>query len=135
MLLFIFFVLALSACIKERNAYRLNDQVDISFKNRASIILPDTTFVIRFIDFVEESRCQPFTNCISEGEAIVNLELNFSESVNVGVGNKSTLEPKNIYDTVGIGNYNVRLLGVHYAADAYFGIVEKSFISLRIEEK
>lgn len=131
----VFVLLVCTSCIKERGVFKLNDQVDISYKNRASIKLPDTTFVIRFTDFVEESRCPPFTTCISEGKAIVNLELNFSESKKLGMGHKSMLEMENIYDTVSIGNYNLRLLGIYYTGDAYFNIVEKSFISIKIESK
>jgi hypothetical protein len=127
-------VLLFAACTKSKNTYKINQKVKIFYRNRAIFRLPDTTLYLRYSEFKSESRCPPKSTCVWDG--VVKVGLNHSGRTDcVGLGNEAVLKQDSILSFSDYGIYRINLLEVGYSDEQFFGVEERSFITVEVGVK
>lgn len=109
-------------------AIKPNKETTLQFNQVRDTDLGADEFTIQFSKLVEESRCEPGTNCVWEGQAAIELTLDNSVKDTIGV-NHMTCDPQISYK-----GHTIYLLGVEYSGgSSNWANESKCEISIRIE--
>lgn len=127
----LFFVILVLGCNKVDNNFERGETVTISINK--SVNLKNIGLSIEFTKLIEESRCQPNTECFWEGRALVELTLNQKTKVILGIGNLKASSTQNYYNSTYYNGFNIELKEVNYGAERNYGKSRKYQVNIMID--
>lgn len=123
---FFFFSLILLAASCKKETYKLNEEFTLEFNKTALIKIGSETLEIKFTELIEESRCQPGTECFWQGQVAVKIRVN--QETDFTIGHHTTIPATAEYKS-----HTIRLLEVKYDQDINFGKENHYSIKLKVE--
>lgn len=122
--------LTLVSCNKNAT-HRIDKEIVVLFHKTKTLT---SNLDITFSELMEESRCPPNSECIWEGRVVIELTINNSDKVILGLGNLNKPAPQESYkNRIEYGNYSIELIGVDYGSEENFNIKDHSLITLKIK--
>lgn len=105
-----------------------NDEGNLVENNERQIM-------IKFSGLIEDSRCPDGAQCIWSGRAVVELKLNSSESIMLGIGDLQTGTTSPVAGFYEYDDYKITLLEVQYDKKRHKGKEKRYRIRLRVDRK
>lgn len=114
---------AFTGCKKK--SYNINETIFLDYRKPVFINLDGAKYKMEFIELIEESRCKPGDQCISQGQVIVKIKIHSETEFNIGdpVDNLH-------YDFKG---HIINFMNVNYDKNKNFGEAKHATVSLFID--
>nr|WP_294862456.1 hypothetical protein [uncultured Fluviicola sp.] len=124
-LLLLLLILILSPGCKKEPTYHLNQEFTIQLNKTVRVQAGNESITIRFTHLVDETRCQPNTQCAWAGEVAVQIEADISDYI---IGFHSDYPSTKIHN-----GRTITLLDVDYGAAKNYGKEKKYSVKLKVE--
>lgn len=122
-------------CKKEDLSKNIGEQMILSFGDKGIYNDEGTQLEVVFSHLVEDSRCPEGANCIWEGRAVVELQINAEKVITLGIGNLIAGVNTPYVSTVEYGIYKISLLSVALKRKGQQGNETKYAVTILVEKK
>ncbi len=117
-------VVAVAGCKKK---YATGEEFTLKFNETALVNIAGYNVEIKFVRLIEESRCPPKAECITEGSVAIKIQTEKASTYSLGLNST-------VPSTVIFAGKTIRLLEVTYGKDKNYLKEKKYSITLKIEE-
>ena len=135
-LLTLFLIISLISCHKHDLTKELGQELTLCFNEKGVIIDQTSKLNLQFVKLIENSLCPEGAQCIWAGRAVVELKLNSTDIITLGVGDLiSGISNAPYQNSIEYHDYKITLLKVDYTKRKHYGREDKCFITLRADKK
>jgi hypothetical protein len=127
--------LTLISCKKHDLTKDIGEEITICFEEKGTIKDNENQVELKFIHLVEDSRCPEGVQCIWAGRAVVEIRINSTYKITLGIGDLTGATNTPYVNFVEYNNYRITLLEVTYNKKKHQGKEEKYQIKLRVDKK
>ena len=135
LILTILLILTIVGCKKHDITAEIGEEINLCFAESGVIIDNENQLDLEFINLVEDSRCPEGSQCIWAGRAIIELKINSTEILTLGLGDLMTGANPPLVNSVEFQDYILTLLAVSFNKKRQQGVKEKYQITLSVDKK
>ena len=125
----------ISSCQKKDLTKDIGEVLTLCFDEKGSITDNGNNTEISFIDLVEDSTCPEGARCVWAGRIVVELKINNSESIILGLGDLLTQANAPVSNAKDFGSYKITLVDAGYGRKGNKGVEKRYYVKIRVDKK